>query len=48
MSDEDVVTFVQYFERLTQAAFRSLPDVADVVLTLDAQHRCIASRYRQG
>jgi D-glycerate 3-kinase len=47
MSDEEVITFVQYFERLTLAAFRALPDRADVVLTLDAQHRCTASHYRQ-
>lgn len=47
MSDADVLEFIQYFERLTRAALRTLPDKADIVLKLDDRHRCTSCSYRR-
>ncbi len=48
MTDDDIVRFVQYFERLTRVALATLPQTADVVLELARDHTVIASRYRDG
>ncbi len=37
--------FVQHFERLSKAAMVALPEVADVCLMLDSNHRCVQSIY---
>lgn len=47
MTDEQVARFVRFYERITRNNLERLPDVADVVLTYDQDHRCIASKYRR-
>lgn len=37
--------FLQHYQRLTQHAQRVLPDLADVVLTLDTHHNVSGARY---
>lgn len=46
MSDEQIMEFVQHFERVTQQNLAQLPDVADVLLALDQDHQVSAVRYR--
>lgn len=46
MSEVQVSRFIQFYERITRDNLQRLPDTADVVLTLDDDHRCIASNYR--
>lgn len=46
MDREQLTTFLQYFERLTRHNMATLPAIADVVITLDAEHRVAASHYR--
>ena len=48
MSDADVLQFIQYFERLTRAALRTLPGAADIVLKLDEWHRCTSCNFLDG
>ena len=35
MSDEEVAKFVQYYQRITEHALRTLPSMCDTVYTLD-------------
>ena len=46
MDDAEIAGFIQHYERLTRANLATLPDVADVVITLDDKHRGVESRYR--
>jgi len=46
MTDNEIVRFIQYFERLTRVALAALPQTADVVLELARGHTVAASRYR--
>lgn len=47
MTDAQVTRFIQFYERITRNNLERLPGVADVVLTYDDDHRCIASNYRR-
>ena len=47
MNREQLGTFLQYFERLTRHNMAALPARADVVITLDRDHRVAASHYRR-
>ena len=47
MTDAQVARFIQFYERITRNNLERLPAVADVVLTYDDDHRCIASDYRK-
>ena len=46
MSDEQVATFIQHYERITRNNLAVLPTLADAVIELDADHRAISLRYR--
>lgn len=48
LSASELDRFVQHFERLTAAAANSLPDIADCLLSFDADHRCVRSVIRAG
>ena len=47
MSDEQVRTFVRYFERITRNNLDAVRSNADIVLDLDEYHDCVASHYRE-
>lgn len=46
MTAEEVREFIGYYERLTRQAIRTLPNRADAVFELDADHTVSAARYR--
>lgn len=46
MSERQLKFFVEHFERLTRAAFDTLPQFADIVLRLNEQHRVVSAHYR--
>jgi len=46
MDDAEIAEFLRHYERLTRANLQHMPNVADVVLELDRDHRCVASYYR--
>ncbi len=46
MTDAQVMTFIQYYERLTRHILREMPGRADLVLYLDAQRRVLRSVHR--
>lgn len=46
MSDEQIASFVQHYERLTRHSMRFMPDLADVRLELGGDHQCVASYYQ--
>ena len=46
MTAEEVARFIRFYERLTRHNLRTLPQRADVVLTLDENHAVVAGRYR--
>ena len=43
MDAADVARFVQHYERVSRRALRTLPDLADVVVTLDAERGIVSS-----
>ncbi|MDH3545615.1 MAG: kinase, partial [Gammaproteobacteria bacterium] len=45
MSARQVADFIQIYERITRNNLALLPASADVVLELDENHGCLASRY---
>lgn len=45
MSDGDIRTFIQHYERLTRQLLNEMPAYADLVITLDAQRRPQAIRF---
>ena len=46
MTSQEVARFIQFYERLTRHNLSVLTEQADVVLELDTNHQCVASRYR--
>ena len=46
MDREALTRFIQHFERLTRHCLATLPGQADVVLSLDAEHRLVARQDR--
>jgi len=46
MNEAGIRHFIQHFERLTRQNLRQLPAFADVVLTLNSEHRIIDSHYK--
>lgn len=46
MTPDAIKRFIQHYERLTRHAFATLPDQADAILRLDADHRICASIYK--
>nr|WP_246604924.1 kinase [Aquisediminimonas sediminicola] len=46
MTDAQVMTFIQYYERLTRHILREMPGRADLVLYLDAQRRVLRCVHR--
>ena len=46
MSDAEVARFVRHYERLTRHLLVDLPDRADVVIPLGADHGVGAAHYR--
>lgn len=47
MSDDQVLAFIQYFERITRNNLETVRSNADIVLELDEYHDCVASHYRE-
>lgn len=45
MTPDTIMRFIQHYERLTRHALSTLPEQADAVLCLDAEHRICASIY---
>ncbi|NNC78389.1 MAG: hypothetical protein HKN77_10530 [Woeseiaceae bacterium] len=45
MSDEEVVEFIQYYERITRENLHVLPSIADAVIELDDNHQAISLNY---
>jgi D-glycerate 3-kinase len=46
MSDAQIASFVQHYERLTRHSMRVMPDLADARLELGGDHQCVASYYQ--
>lgn len=46
MSDEQVATFIQHYERITRNNLAVLPALADAVIELDVDHRATSLRCR--
>ncbi len=46
MDDDALHRFLAHYERLTRHGLATMPQTADVVLTLDEQHQCVDSFYR--
>jgi len=46
MDEAGIRHFIQHFERLTRKNLRQLPALADIVLTLNSEHRIIDSHYK--
>jgi len=46
MDDNALRQFMAHYERLTQHGIATLPQTADVVLTLDELHQCVDVLYR--
>jgi len=46
MNDEQVLEFIEYFERITRNNLATVGSNADIVLELDEYHDCVAIRYR--
>lgn len=47
MNEGQVARFIRFYERLTRHNLKSLSETADVVMTLDEDHRVTASRYKE-
>ena len=47
MSDEQVATFIQHYERITRQNIALLPSIADAVIGLANDHAAISLTYRQ-
>lgn len=47
MSDQEIARFIQHYQRLTQANIATLPEVADVVFSLNSQHEISSAYYSQ-
>jgi len=45
MDEAGIKHFIQHFERLTRQNLKQLPELADIVLTLDNERHIIGSRY---
>lgn len=45
MNSKQIAHFIQHYERLTRVNLATLPGTADVVLELNENHDCVASRY---
>ena len=45
MDHKNIEIFIQHYERLTRENFKSMPEIADVILELDNNHDCVRSRY---
>ncbi len=46
MDEAGIRHFIQHFERLTRKNRRQLPALADIVMTLNSEHRIIDSHYK--
>lgn len=46
MNEAELLWFIMHYERLTRYMLETMPDHADVVFHLDAQHRIVAAHYR--
>ena len=47
MSAEQILVFIQHYERLTRWNLETLPSNAEVVLELNENHGCVRSRYSE-
>ncbi|MEN7342156.1 MAG: kinase [Pseudomonadota bacterium] len=47
MSDQEILRFIQHYERITVANLEDLPRRADVMITLGTDHRAMAMEYRR-
>ena len=47
MSADQILVFIQHYERLTRWNLETLPSSAEVVLELNANHGCVRSRYSE-
>ncbi|WP_051938408.1 zeta toxin family protein [Ghiorsea bivora] len=45
MDDKALRRFMAHYERLTRHGLTTMPDTADVLLTLDASHHCVDINY---
>jgi D-glycerate 3-kinase len=48
MDEAGIAAFLQYFERITRENLACMPRLADAILELDRDHRCIAHHFRDG
>lgn len=48
MDRRQVAEFIQYFERITRANLKSLPQIADAILRFDDNHDCVESSTTAG
>ena len=46
MDETGIRRFIQHFERLTRQNLKQLPEIADIVMTLNSQHQITHSRYK--
>lgn len=46
MSGDQILHFIQHYERLTTADLKALPEIADVTLELDDDHDCVRMYYK--
>lgn len=45
-SDAELAEFIMHYERLTRHMLATMPDYADTVIDIDAEHRMVASSHR--
>jgi len=47
MSKEDVLSFMQTYQRVTQNMFRFMPKYASIILNLDNKHQMKSAIYKK-
>ncbi|GAA0850326.1 kinase [Marinobacter szutsaonensis] len=47
MSDEEVARFIMHYQRVTEHCLREMPDRADVLIPVDADHSLEAPQFRE-
>jgi len=47
MNAQQIARFIEHYERLTRVSLATLPETADAVFTLDANHHCVEHRMQR-
>ena len=47
MNKEDVLSFMQTYQRITQNMFKSMPKYASIILNLNTNHQIKSALYKK-